>query len=888
MSIVTDGNGNPVRTSSGQPVTSGNPDGATRSSSTVTTTSPNISVNGVASAVEGAASEVSGAIASSLGGAVNNFTSGLASGFNNMLGGFLGGLFGGFPPLENELEKFATYNSIFTLSALTNFELNMPDFTYKLFGPRNVILRSGGSPDKVRLLSEFSGPMEYYIDDVNIVSVVGLNPQTRQTTACEFNFKVYEPYSMGNFMETIKIAALRAGHPNHLTAPFMLSVEFVGWDQSGNPLRTKQRHFPIRLPELRFEVTEGGSTYDVIGVPYNETALGDNAQSMRTDTEITGRTVEEVLQSGAQSLAQVLNNRLLRLQEAGQVAKADQYVIMFPKERSSLSQSLLGVTETEGGATEGEEREEPFEEERKQELYESINGTLAEDATVPEDFDARLRELKGIVVTRSAVGEAIRDYAQNDENINAIGQSKIVKDPDEAGDQPTADADATTVETEGNQPDRSRINELPELRTFSFAQGTKIQKMIEEVLLASEWGRGIRERLETPDDKGMVEWFRIETAVFNQTDASQVSMTGDTPKVFVYKVVPYMVNANRFNSPTSPSPPLLGLFFNRPKEYNYIYTGENKDILNFDIKFDNAYFLGMNPDRGMLGGNSRMNGQNARSVNSNGQPNIVTNQGQQGVQSATGTPAVRENPTGPTTGGEGGGGADNSEVQIARMFNDAIVNSKGDLVEVDLKIWGDPFYLSDSGIGNYTAGEGFSFNITSDGAMNYLNGEVHVVLNFRTPTDYGSEYMEFPGFGMIPIKQFSGLYHVKEIASEFSGGEFTQELKLIRVLNQESDIRARGNSSGNSILTEGTPENSLDPDSAGSGSSQTGGGDENLEEQGSDQTGGTGATASGDAGDGLRGGSSDASLEEQGYVGSNGPDAATTERIDPNIAGGVS
>ena len=34
------------------------------------------------------------------------------------------------------------------------------------------------------------------------------------------------------------------------------------------------------------------------------------------------------------------------------------------------------------------------------------------------------------------------------------------------------------------------------------------------------------------------------------------------------------------------------------KEYNYIYTGKNKDVLDFDITFNNAFFVGIGAPRG--------------------------------------------------------------------------------------------------------------------------------------------------------------------------------------------------------------------------------------------------------------------------------------------------
>ena len=49
---------------------------------------------------------------------------------------------------------------------------------------------------------------------------------------------------------------------------------------------------------------------------------------------IKGRTVREILQTGASSVTSVMNNRLLEMQEKNQVNVADPLVIIFPGDRS--------------------------------------------------------------------------------------------------------------------------------------------------------------------------------------------------------------------------------------------------------------------------------------------------------------------------------------------------------------------------------------------------------------------------------------------------------------------------------------------------------------------------------------------------------------------------
>ena len=57
----------------------------------------------------------------------------------------------------------------------------------------------------------------------------------------------------------------------------------------------------------------------------------------------------------------------------------------------------------------------------------------------------------------------------------------------------------------------------------------------------------------------MVDWFKIESQVFESNDSATVDSTGKNPKVFVYRIVPYKANAGRFASPSKITPKIEDL-----------------------------------------------------------------------------------------------------------------------------------------------------------------------------------------------------------------------------------------------------------------------------------------------------------------------------------------
>jgi hypothetical protein len=219
------------------------------------------------------------------------------------------------------------------------------------------------------------------------------------------------------------------------------------------------------------------------------------------------------------------------------------------------------------------------------------------------------------------------------------------------------------------------------------------------------------------------------------------------------------------------------------RRYDYIYTGKNDDVLNFDINFNAAFYNSILGDYGQLGKSQKLGAANSTVAPSDAPKHGQADGSQSTVPGAGIAPAKLS--TGVNTGGSGSGATNHPENMVARSFNDSLVNSTTDLVTVDLQIWGDPFYIADSGMGNYDAPT-LGFNVTADNSMEYQNGEVDVELYFRTPIDYGEDgNMKFPAAGGKAIGSFSGLYQVTTVKNNFNANKFTQTLSLIRRRNQE-------------------------------------------------------------------------------------------------------
>jgi hypothetical protein len=705
---------------------------------------------------------------------------------------------------ENVLKRFASFNYNITLACLSTNELNFPESTYRNGGtPEVTVIRSGGqgaNTTKALIADETStAKLEYFIDEVEMQSIIAPTSQTRTSNATSFSFKVNEPYSMGLFLQSMMVAALKAGHRDYLKAPYALIIDFKGFDDDGNPMNAgalARRVFPIKLANVEFEVNSGGSQYGVSAFAWNESALSNVTQYTKSDISITGDSVLELLQKGPSSLTNEINKRIRTVAE-GQTAAAtkDEYFIMFPEElKSSLGiGNLQGAPESQTASMTNEEFY------RKQKGVDNFNNL---DPTGRQAIEEQFNKFKELYITNNNISSNIRRFAESTKLSNNIGKSVIAQSMAEGGAVPFGQ-EAYVKDENGNfKTDEVTISK--NFRTITFPKSTSIEQIIEEVVILSAYAKESATQLKADGD-GMIDWFRVHTQTFLIPDESVRKTTGENPKVYVYAVVPYKVHSSVFSGTSQPSVGLEKRKKQAAKRYDYIYTGKNDDIIDFDINFNNAFYNALQPN---INGSGDAKNVARDSANASTPETYVPADGNT-EGSGFSDPSTLEDVNNSGTGGGGGGGVESPAVKVSRMFNDAIVNSAVDMITMDLTVLGDPYYLADSGLGNYSspaAARGY----TSDGSMDYQRSEVEVDVNFRTPIDYNDDGgMTFPQRGTEPVGQFSGLYKVLTVQNTFSGGKFTQVLSLLRRKKQDDANIAGVAGDENKAVVSG-PEGNVD------------------------------------------------------------------------------
>ena len=728
-------------------------------------------------------------------------------------------------PLPNELESFASYNNIFSFGCLSPEELNFPDDTYRKTGLRNghMVLKSGGAFDgtqKPRTHAEkhYNIDTQYFIDNVDIETVIAPNKKSRMTNFHNLSFEVREPYSMGQLLQTMQLASTNAGYSNYLEAPWLLTINFVGWQDIGegevNPqLSAAKRLLPLKIVSVDFNVDTEGSIYRFSCSAFNDEAFMDGTQNLPCNVTIHGTDLQEICQSGLGSLATQINTHLLQKQKFQKnKIETDEFVFTFPLDTSSASASNLLKNATNSGtaygtnkATEGDEYlvkegidyEAAFTtiDSRKDSAgyVEDNNDWAAGKTQQKKDY---VNSLLGYSIKRGNLSETIKKtLANRDAGINAIGRNKITTEiPTAYGDTPFGKSGfALNPKTMTYSKNGTQIN--PKQRTIQFRAGTPIQRVLEELVLLSAFGETImRKELQAKD--GTIPWFRVEADVYIVEDQEAEKAQGRMPRIYVYRIVPYRANTSIFKLPNDPPAGYNKLVEDAAKAYNYMYTGLNKDILEFNIEFNNAFYKSIATDYNNKSGNNDASNQSTTEKGTQLElDNDTTNRTGANVTNI-------QNDTSQSKSNElAGAMTETAERRMARQFNEALVNSDVDLITMTIKILGDPYYIADSGMGNYNSSVTEWTNVTSDGSINHQNGQVDVLLNFLTPIDIddqiGNYKMDGPAVG---VSNFSGLYTVIGVNNNFSGNLFTQELELVKRPN--FDLKDLEEAAAKKILDE--------------------------------------------------------------------------------------
>ena len=700
-------------------------------------------------------------------------------------------------PIPNPLESFISSNALFTLSSLSSDDVNFPEDSYRKGYLGRIIFSGAGRFSEDRASTAFqpkdnpSGKYDYFIDNVEIISLISGLSETKGTNAVSINFEVTEPYSMGQFLQSCQIASFANKHKDYTQAPFLLTVEFKGYtdDNKSDTVPYTTRYLPIKMTSINMTVGAAGCKYQVKAIAWNEYALMDNYNILKQDTAISGKTVVEMLQSGPTSLENIVNQRLVEIAKDSSGAKTytpDEITIIFPKGTIQVGQD------------------------------DSADSGASNESKAGSGTAAGGDVMKRIALTRNPKTNL---FEQSKEDISDLGNSTFSFDltrgganPKQPDDPNDPNSDFKVAALPNKKFPRNIIAVKPDDREFTFRKGTSIINAITEIMLMSDYcTKAVTQPVS--DSHGFYDWFRIEThAYLLKPDEKGNAQVNIHPKLLVFRVIPYKIHSSLFSSPNGTPKGYDQLIQETVKHYNYIYTGKNVDVLDFKLSMSNDFAtniladgLGKYSDSALMARLGRSSAGPDTSAPYDAKP-----QGNEGYgDEATGYARQSSLPD-RWRNSDGGGDADTYKTLVAKVFQSRILNSNSEKVTADLEILGDPYYIADSGLGNYTnTNSSDRLNITATKAMDYQSSEVDILFKFFTPVDINpGGTMTFPRDIDNQLEvPFSGLYRVASVKSRFSSGKFTQTLSLLRRPNQNqipytADVVTQTFDDGSTLTTD--------------------------------------------------------------------------------------
>jgi hypothetical protein len=648
----------------------------------------------------------------------------------------------------NSLEQFASYTPLWTFSALTPEQFNNPrSYRNSPADLKHIVFSSAGRYDSQRVQTAYGTP-EYFVNNFTMSTVISASQKTGNSNAIKFTFDIFEPYSMGLFLQSLQLAALNAKHPSYLQAPYVLRLDFMGFTDDGRIFAgVKPKYFTVKLLKVTFNTSESGSNYQVEAIPYNHQGLSSAVNKTFNDIALVGDkdkdiTVKHLLVEGENSLCGVLNRAEIEISSGANRKQnfPDEYEVQFPSTPDEFFNNIstvpanLATIDVNG--------------------LDSVTPPIGKAASVTKEFGNNSIGLADMGITASSGG----NYSFKREGDVVDGASGKVQ--------------------------RNQMTIDPKNRKFQFSQGQSLTAIISQIILSSKYATDAIQK--KPSNEGFVSWFKIDVQIqLKEFDDKR----GDFAKKIIYRVLPYNVHISIFSNPTSAPPGYAELEKLIAKRYEYIYSGQNNDVLRFDIQINNLFFTGTNPKgEETSGANANLD---QKGLAEDPPKSTVTNQGESGgaaLAATTGSSPTKKDPSQLNITGSPDGG-DTTERIIAKTFHNAFLNNSGDLISIDLEILGDPYWMVDSGISNYFAPtSGDNKLTTEDGTMNYESGDVYIYLTFKTPSDINETtgLYDFPDGGSE--SPFGGIYKVIQCENTFNDGTFKQKLKTIRMPRQPSDF----------------------------------------------------------------------------------------------------
>ena len=689
---------------------------------------------------------------------------------------------------DNILHNYANYTykiSLLTWNTIQDYNQDIQEGKWPMSEDnKKILFSSGGIEDEAVTVSiagtnitsakrhpEFD--VDFYISSFTTTSIMGMSGESRATNIFECNMEVVEPIG-ATLLERFYTLVTKNGRKNWAEFPLIIKIEFIGYDEAGKPeyIKSARRLIPVRLINMAFDVSGDGTNYSLQFIA-STTIKKDHPRNIKMESEeLWGNTVKEFCDQFAENYnkSQMARTHIgaNAANEATERAQgANVSVELFA---TSRAKSEPGATHKWDGAHIAGAKVQEIPDEIVFDIDEKIAEAkilvkVAEDTPLDPTptflFDDQageqlspVKKLKAKMKTDKALkaaGKLEKEKVKENRKIVPVDPKKPTKISIEAGTKQIAVIEKIITFSE------YIINQLKDVATLE--KGTTKSKLKNKELLVNP-------------DQGLLWWKISYIPTLNGWDDARGQYATRT----IIQIEPY-----RVHDPVSTGGKCNvgeGVIAPAMRNYQYIYTGQNIDIKDFNISFNNAFI------QSMLG-QGTSDSKKAKVEEVTDIKSSPTNAEESSLTVASADQIATAYST--------GANLTNKQKTASTILENLYRKLGSDMMQCNITIIGDPVYIQQDGIlnlGRKTKTGNINEPIATDpasGAALCDHQDAHIFLSYKTPTDY-NEATGLMDFNMGDPKHrsstLSGYYRVWEVVNTFQNGEFSQSLNLTRVYNQ--------------------------------------------------------------------------------------------------------
>ena len=594
--------------------------------------------------------------------------------------------------------------------------------------------------------------VDFSITSLTTEAMMGMSSNTRATNLFTLAMEVHEPIG-ATLLERFESVLTEDG-PNWTEKPLLIKIDFLGYDEESNPVHIKPatRYVPVRLVSMAFDVKGEGCDYSIEFL----------AMCVIKENPITNTI----------SLTTLSGSSIMHF--------AKQIEERFAKEQKARSEDV--ADHSGGGPIVGMEKKviTPKVQEFPDTIEFAIDPVIAKAFVTPRVAEQTMLRNKPMDLTAANTAGKGIDGIVAARKASPAGQ---YKHNESVRYQAGIRGNYLVTVADKGQTYLSLIEKLIRESTYITDQLT------DPTADVSGTSGGVAERtiLKNPE-KGLM-WWKITYVkkLGGPTGKDYDNIRNMYPSHTIIQIDPYLVT----DPVATDGDAKPGDGNARPaiRNYQYIYTGQNIDILNLGIQFKNAFFMAIT---GQGTGNSGASKDSIKAKTS----------------SSAGGLKAKDDMTGGGAQGEGNAKfsttnhATGEQEQAGTLMENLYRQLGSDMMSCSLDIVGDPCYLQQDGILAMKTPNKSSLKVPKSEAVDPSNGamlsdleDAHVYLIYRTPEDIDDAkgIVDFSaGDKRFKNSTLSGYYRIWTVSNSFTGGEFTQQLEMTRIYDQFREAKPGG------------------------------------------------------------------------------------------------